>query len=80
MNPYSVIALCSLGISILTFIAMLIGQRHTAATDFVQELEGRIERLEADLEIAERKIHDLEAQNGTLIRENLELLRKLALK
>lgn len=78
LNPYNVIALCALGISMLTVIIMVFGQRKSADSDYVEQLEKRVERLEREAEAYERRIHDLEVQNGALMKENIELLRQLA--
>jgi Tfp pilus assembly protein PilN len=78
MNPVSIIALCSLGVSVLTTIFMLFGQRRTATTDYVAQLETRIEALEKELTAADSRIKSLEEHNGSLMRENIELLRQIA--
>lgn len=78
MNPVTIIALCSLGVSVLTTIFMLMGQRHTATTDYVASLETRIESLEGQLKEANDRIKDLERHNGDLMKENIELLRQIA--
>jgi peptidoglycan hydrolase CwlO-like protein len=78
MNPASVIALCSIGISVISTVIMLAGQRHTASTDYVAQLEKRIENLQRELQAAEDRIQSLEDKNGALLSENIELMRKLA--
>ena len=78
MEPNVVIALSSLLVSIVTVIFMLFGQRHTVKTDYVAELERRIEGLEEELKQAEGRIKTLEDHNGSLMRENIELLRQIA--
>ncbi len=78
MNAVTLIALASLGISVITTVIMLMGQRHTATTDYVAGLEKRIESLEGQLETAQVRIKDLEEHNGNLMRENIELLRQIA--
>jgi low affinity Fe/Cu permease len=78
MNPYSIIALCSFGISIITMILMLRGQQHTVTTDYVGQLEKRIETLERELELEKNRVKALEDKNTDLLKENIELLRRLA--
>jgi len=78
VNPVTAIALCSLVISVLTTIIMLFGQRRSATTDYVSQLETRIEALSEELERAESRIKALEEHNGSLMRENIELLRQIA--
>lgn len=78
MNPVTVIALCSLGISVLTTIIMLFGQRHTVKTTYVAQLEGRIEDLNRELEKCKARVAELESRNGSLMEENIALLRQIA--
>jgi uncharacterized membrane protein (DUF106 family) len=78
MEPNVIIALSSLLVSIVTVIFMLFGQKHTVKTDYVAELERRIKSLEDELEKAEGRIKTLEEHNGSLMRENIELLRQIA--
>jgi regulator of replication initiation timing len=78
MNPYSLIALASMGISLLTFIVMQLGMKHTVKTDLIDELEKRITALERELKTCEDHIKALEQENSTLMKENIALLRKVA--
>lgn len=78
MNPVNVIALCALGVSVITMIFMLMGQRHTVKTSYVAGLETRIASLERELKEADERIKELERHNGDLMRENIELLRQIA--
>lgn len=78
MNPVTVIALCSLVISVLTTVIMLFGQRRTATTDYVAQLEAKVKALENELAKCEERVKVLENTNGSLLKENIELLRQIA--
>jgi uncharacterized membrane protein len=77
-NPYPFIAIASLIIAVLTYISQQRGFRHTVKEDYVTGLERRVKALEDKLIEANTKIKALEDQNGVLLKENIELLRKLA--
>lgn len=78
MNLFNIIALGSLFISILTFIFMQIGLRHTIKTDYVSELETRLQTLLDELEKGNVKIEKLTERCDFLMKENLVLLRQIA--
>jgi hypothetical protein len=78
MNTSSIIAIAALVIALLTFVVMQIGQRKSASTDYVSELEERIKALEKALADANEHIRQLEMTNGSLLKENMMLLRKIA--
>ncbi len=77
MNENSIIALCSLGISVLTFLFMLWKQRNTVTTDYVSELEAKVADLRKELETAERRIEICEERNKNQQDEIIILYRKL---
>jgi cell division protein FtsB len=78
MNPYTIISLGSLLVSVITAIMVLFGHQHTTKTDFISALETRVEALERELKEAKEHINELEKHNGVLMKENIELLRKIA--
>ncbi len=78
MNPYTLISLGSLLVSIVTALMVLFGHKHVTKTDFISALETRVEALERELKDCKEHIAKLESQNGQLIKENIELLRKIA--
>jgi peptidoglycan hydrolase CwlO-like protein len=77
MNPNTIIALGALFVSVITTILMLMGQRHTASTDYVKQLEDQIDNLARELREAEEKIQVLEDQVALLLKEKMTLLEKL---
>lgn len=78
MSIFNWIALFSAIISLGTFVWMIVGQRHEVKIDYVSQLEHRIEELEKELTNAEARLKDLENKNSSLLRENIELMRRLA--
>lgn len=77
-NPVTMIALASMVISLVSCGWMIWGHRQTATKDYVAELEKKIEALHEELELAEARIGHLEEENTRQLRENIELLRRLA--
>jgi len=59
-------------------IFLISGHKHTTRTDFVAQLETRVEALERELADCRVHIKNLEDLNGNLMKENIELLRKIA--
>lgn len=78
MNPYLLISLGSLLVSIVTMIFLIYGHRHNRQTDLVSQLETRVAALERELSDCKKHIKTLEEHNGNLMKENIELLRKIA--
>lgn len=77
-NPVTMIALASMMISLVSCGWMIWGHRQSATKDYVAELEKKIEALQEELESAEARIGHLEEENTRQLRENIELLRRLA--
>jgi hypothetical protein len=77
-SPLGIIAIMSLLLAALTFISTQLTQRKTASIDYVNELLDRIKSLERDLLTARGRIHDLEVQNASQLKENIALLRQIA--
>lgn len=71
LNPVTMIALASMIISLVSCFYMMFGQRKTASTEYVRQLEKRVSDDEA-------RIKTLEIEVVRLTRENIELLRRLA--
>jgi hypothetical protein len=70
VNAVSTIAVVSLILSVLTFVATQFGSRRTANASYLTQLEQRVEKLEADLvRCQERSV--------VLFDENVALMRKL---
>lgn len=80
MNPYTVVAYASLAISIATAIVTFLRHKHDIRSDFTTQLETRIEALERELHEAEINMGHCETHNKQLLKENIELLRRLTLK
>ena len=78
MSIFNWIAIFSTLISLGTFVWMIVGQRHDVKVDYLSQLEHRIAELEKELSVAERRIEDLENKNSSLLKENIELMRRLA--
>jgi len=78
MSIFNWIALFSALISLATLVWMIVGQRHEVKVDYVSQLEHRIDELEKELVSARNRLQDLENQNSNLLRENIELMRRLA--
>lgn len=78
MHVESWIGISAMVISVVTLISLQLGQRRAASTDYVSELEKRIEVLERHLREAELRITDLERENSILLKEKFALLEKLA--
>lgn len=81
-NPYTLIAWFALFVSVLTFLYSIFTDKRSKnlklQSDYVVQLENRIEILERHLKDAEVRIQNLEHKNSDLMTENIELLRKLA--
>ena len=77
-NAVVFIALGSLIVAIVTMVLMFLGQRHVAGVDYVASLEKRIETLERELAVCERKLLTLDEMNAQLLKKNILLLERLA--
>ncbi len=78
MNLFDLIAIGSLLVSILTFIFMQIGLRHTIKTDYVSELETKLQTLRDEVTKGHTQIDKLTERCEFLMKENLVLLRQIA--
>lgn len=79
MNPYIIIAVASSLISLVTLIFVIFGHRHKIGIDLVAQLEMRVAALERELKTAQAHIQSLEQHNDQLMKENINLLRRVAL-
>lgn len=64
--------------SILTFVFMQIGLRHTIKTDYVNELETRLQVLMDEIAKSHGQVEKLTERCDFLMKENLVLLRQIA--
>ena len=67
MNPYSLIAYASLAISVVTAVLSLMRHKRDARIDLASQLRE-----------CQEMGRQLEARISTLVKENVELLRRLA--
>jgi uncharacterized protein YlxW (UPF0749 family) len=81
-SPYLLITWTSLFIAVLSFLYTLWSDKRSqhskVQSDYVSQLENRIEALEREIKSAEEKIKALEDKHQDCMKENLELLRKIA--
>jgi short subunit fatty acids transporter len=70
-NPVTMIATASMIISLVSCFWMMLGQRKSASTEYVRQIEKRLKDTEAEVKILKNEV-------AQLTRENIELLRRLA--
>lgn len=78
INPYSIMAIASMFIALMGFLASILFNRRTETSNLLERSEDRekqqrqlVEKLEHDLEYCRKRVQDL-------LEENMVLLRKVA--
>ncbi len=78
INPYSVMAIASMFIALMSFLASILFNRRTETSHLLERADDRndqhqrlIDKLEKDLEYCRKRVQDL-------LEENMILLRKAA--
>ena len=76
MNTYA-IPLAALAVSLVTLLISRIDARRAANGKYVESIEVRLTRVEAELDSCLKMKERIEAQHSALLAENISLMRSL---